>query len=301
MQQIQSLLKQAPAFAQIGRRFRFQDELNLLREIFHAVDLQRERHAPARAHRVDGDRKLRRLAVDRRLFEEQRLPATGRFHLAIRPFRDQQIGIDRNRDALQFARLIQRVDELPEGGISHLATAAAASPLVKPRRRQKLERDRAPILERNGALRIADNVGVIVEKGIVKRVVKIVSIAKSTAPSAIQAETWAVSVARSVKERPSVITRGRCIVNPRLHDLTAIPSRHPVAGRSPRDIDRVLRHAFANFSLLDERLIGRRQSGIAAGRSSMRVSVVVQPLRKRSETRAPKQRLRNVATLHSES
>ncbi len=62
------------------------------------------------------------------IFEEQRLPAAGRFHLAIRPFRDQQIGLDRDGNAFQFARLIERLDELPEGRIRHLATAAAAPP-----------------------------------------------------------------------------------------------------------------------------------------------------------------------------
>ena len=36
MQQMDSLLQQAPTFAQIGRRFRFQDQLNFLREIGNA-------------------------------------------------------------------------------------------------------------------------------------------------------------------------------------------------------------------------------------------------------------------------
>ena len=39
-----SLLEQAPAFAQIGRRFRLEDELNFLRESSTLANLQR--HAP---------------------------------------------------------------------------------------------------------------------------------------------------------------------------------------------------------------------------------------------------------------
>ena len=42
MQQMNSLLEQTPAFAQIGWRFRFQDELNFLRDIFDVCDLQRQ-------------------------------------------------------------------------------------------------------------------------------------------------------------------------------------------------------------------------------------------------------------------
>ena len=173
------------------------------------------------------------LPVDRRLLEEQRLPAAGRFHLAVRPFRDQQIGLDRNGDALQLARLIERLNELPEGRIRHLRYGRGGSALIKPRRRQKLERDHATILERHGALRIADNVGVTVEKRIVKRVVVIVAIAKSTAPSAIQSVSESVSVARPVIERPGIIARGRRVINPGLHDPAAIPSRHAVSSAVP--------------------------------------------------------------------
>ena len=38
MEQMNALLEQAPAFAQIGRRFRLENELNLLREIVDALD-----------------------------------------------------------------------------------------------------------------------------------------------------------------------------------------------------------------------------------------------------------------------
>ena len=40
VQQIESLFEQAPAFAQIGGRFRLQDQLNFLGEVFDAFDLQ---------------------------------------------------------------------------------------------------------------------------------------------------------------------------------------------------------------------------------------------------------------------
>ena len=46
-----------------------------------------------------------------------------------------------------------------------------------------------------------------------------------------------------------------------------------MTGRTPGDVNRVLRHAFANLALLHERLIGRRQAlRKASGRSEMRVS-----------------------------
>ena len=103
MEQMDALLEQAPAFAQIGRRFRLENELNLLRDIVDAFPLQRHRHSPSRAHRVDGDGEFRCLAVDDRLLEKQRFSAAGRFHFAIGPFADDQIGIDRDRDAFQLA------------------------------------------------------------------------------------------------------------------------------------------------------------------------------------------------------
>ena len=58
MQQMDALLEQAPAFAQIGWRFRFEDQLNLLREIIDTFPLQRHRHAALRSHGVDGDGEL---------------------------------------------------------------------------------------------------------------------------------------------------------------------------------------------------------------------------------------------------
>ena len=55
-----------------------------------------------------------------RLLEKQRLAAAGRFHFAICPFADDQIGLDRNGDALQLAGAIERFDELRERAVSHL-------------------------------------------------------------------------------------------------------------------------------------------------------------------------------------
>jgi hypothetical protein len=114
MQQVQPLFEEAPSFPQISRRFRLQDELNFLRQVFDVPELQRHRHAPARSHCVDGDRELRRLAIDRRLLEEQRLSALRRFHLAVCPFADDQVCFDRDRDPRQLACLIERLDKLPE-------------------------------------------------------------------------------------------------------------------------------------------------------------------------------------------
>ena len=124
MQQIQSLFEQAPSFSQICRRFRFENELNLLRKIFHAAHLQRHRHALPRSQRIDRQRKLRRFAIDSRLLEEQRLSTAGRFHLAIRPFADNQVGLDRDGNASQLALLVERVDELPKRSVSHGATVS---------------------------------------------------------------------------------------------------------------------------------------------------------------------------------
>src|SRR2546423_1315360 len=124
MEQIDSLLEKAPAFPQIRRRFRLENELNLLGEILDTVQLQRHRHSPARSHRVDCHWKLRRPAVDRRFLEKERLPALGRFHLTVRPFAEYEIGLDRDRNARQFAGLIKCLDELAEGRVSHRAKMA---------------------------------------------------------------------------------------------------------------------------------------------------------------------------------
>ena len=120
MQQMNALLEQAPAFAQISWRFRFEDELNLLREIIDTFPLQRHRHAALRSHGVDSDGELRCLAVDDWLLEKQRFASAGRFHFAICPFADDQIGIDRNRNAIQLAGAIERFDKLRERAVGHL-------------------------------------------------------------------------------------------------------------------------------------------------------------------------------------
>jgi hypothetical protein len=46
------------------------------------------------------------------LLEKKRFPAAGRFHLAVCPFRDEQIRVDRNADAFQLARLFKRVEKV---------------------------------------------------------------------------------------------------------------------------------------------------------------------------------------------
>jgi hypothetical protein len=119
VQQVQPLFEEAPAFPQIGRRLRFEDKLNLLREIFDTSHLQRHGHALPRSQSINGQRKLRRLPIHGRLLEEQRLPAVRRLHLPIRPFADDQIGIDWHRNPFQFARIIQGLYELPERTVSH--------------------------------------------------------------------------------------------------------------------------------------------------------------------------------------
>ena len=69
MQQMNSLFEQGPTFAQVGWRFGFKNKLNFLCDVCHVGHLQRERHAAARAHRVDCDWELRFFSVDNRLLE----------------------------------------------------------------------------------------------------------------------------------------------------------------------------------------------------------------------------------------
>ena len=75
MQQVDALLQQIPALAQIGGGLRLEDELHFLREFLDVIQLQGKRHATSRPHRVDGDGELRDSAVNRWLFEKQRLAA----------------------------------------------------------------------------------------------------------------------------------------------------------------------------------------------------------------------------------
>jgi hypothetical protein len=94
--------------------------LNFLRQVIDTLALQRQRHPALRSHRVNSDRKIRRFPIDKRLLKEQGLAATGRFHFAVSPFADRQIGIDLSPDALQFAGAIKRLDELRERAVGHL-------------------------------------------------------------------------------------------------------------------------------------------------------------------------------------
>ena len=114
MEQLDALLKEAPSFAQIGRGFGLENKLNFLRDVGDTVALQRQRHSFLRTHRIDRDGELGGLPVDQRLFEEQRFAATGRFHFAIGPFRNHEIGLDRRRNALQLACLFERLQKLAE-------------------------------------------------------------------------------------------------------------------------------------------------------------------------------------------
>ena len=119
MQQVDSLLEQVPAFAQIGRRFRLQNQLNFLRDFIDALAPQRHGHAAARTHRVDGDGEFCFLSVNHRFLEEKSFAATRRFHFPVSPFGDEQVGVDRDGNAFQLARLLQRVEELSKRPVSH--------------------------------------------------------------------------------------------------------------------------------------------------------------------------------------
>ena len=99
VQKMNALFEQTPAFAQIGWRFCFEDELNFLRDLVDTFASKRHRNPLAGTHRVDRDRKFGNRSVHDRLLEQQRLSARRRFHLAVGPFADEQIGVDRFGDA----------------------------------------------------------------------------------------------------------------------------------------------------------------------------------------------------------
>jgi len=76
----------------------------LVRDFIDIFVAQGHGDATARSHGVDGDRKTGLLAADDRFLKEERFAATGGFHFPIGPFGYEQIGIDRDGDALEFAR-----------------------------------------------------------------------------------------------------------------------------------------------------------------------------------------------------
>jgi hypothetical protein len=88
--------------------------LNFPGDIFDVRNLERERHAMMRPHRIDRDGKLGFFPIDNRLFEQNSLSTTRRFHFTISPFGDEQICIDRDSDALQLACMIKGVEETAE-------------------------------------------------------------------------------------------------------------------------------------------------------------------------------------------
>ncbi len=102
VEQMETLLEQIPAAAEVGGRFGLEDQLNLSRKISNVVQLERHRHSPGRSHGVDSQREVRFTSVDKRSLEEQSLAASCGFHLAVGAFRNQQIGVDRKGDALQL-------------------------------------------------------------------------------------------------------------------------------------------------------------------------------------------------------
>src|SRR6266702_1741257 len=112
VQEMNSLFQQRETFAQIGWRFCFENQLNFLRDLVNALAAERHRDPLARTHRVNRDWKFRNLSVNDWLLEEQRLSTAGRFHLAVRPFGNEQIGVYRIGDARQFASLLERFEKM---------------------------------------------------------------------------------------------------------------------------------------------------------------------------------------------
>ena len=80
-----------------------------------------------RTHGINRNRERGFFSIDNRLLKQQRLSAAGRFHLAVRPFCYEQIGIDGDRDAFQLARFFESGEETCKRAVSHCSGAAIDS------------------------------------------------------------------------------------------------------------------------------------------------------------------------------
>ena len=117
--QIQREREQLDGFLETGRRLGLHQRAEFVRDFVHGFRAHAHGHALVRAERVDGHGKRRDDAVDGGLLEQQRLAAAGRFHFAVGDLGDFQFGGDGLGNAFEFARAVERVDEIAEGIKSH--------------------------------------------------------------------------------------------------------------------------------------------------------------------------------------
>ena len=128
MAQIQRLAEQFDGFLETRRRLGLHQRAEFVRDFVHGIRAHAHGHALVRAERVDGHGKRRDDAVDGGLFEQQRLAAAGRFHFAVGDLGDFEFGGDGLGNAFEFARAVERVDEIAEGIKSHTPAKLTENP-----------------------------------------------------------------------------------------------------------------------------------------------------------------------------
>ena len=116
---INAIAEERESFLQSRRWLGLHEELHLVGELVDFFKSESHGHAAARAHGVDGEREGGLLAVDCRLFKEEGLSTTRRFHLAIGEFRDLEFRGDRRGDPAEFAGRFQSFAERSEGRMGH--------------------------------------------------------------------------------------------------------------------------------------------------------------------------------------
>ena len=124
-----------------GIPFAFRDApaiYEFVRDFLHGIRVHAHGHALVRAERIDGDGKRRNDAVDGRLLEQQRLAAAGQFHFAVGDLGDFEFGGDGLGNAFEFARAVERVDEIAERIKSHTPARLTKAD----RKKMKLPHDR---------------------------------------------------------------------------------------------------------------------------------------------------------------
>ena len=124
MAQAKRLAKQGHGVAQPGGWLGLDERTQLLRDGADALGPQRHGHSLDRAHRVDGHRHRGDLAVNGRLFDEERLAAARLFHFAVGQLGDFQLGGDRFADTDQLARLLEGVQKLCVRFVGHGSRAS---------------------------------------------------------------------------------------------------------------------------------------------------------------------------------
>jgi len=113
-----------------------------VRDFVHGIRAHAHGHALVRAKRVDGHGKRRDDAVDGGFLKQQRLATSGQLHFTVGDLGDFEFGGDGLGNAFEFARLVERVDEIAEGIKSH--TAAKLTDRFTRVKRGKIVPENAP-------------------------------------------------------------------------------------------------------------------------------------------------------------